>query len=859
MSIHKKNIITLGSLLGILLLSFCCFEVFATAGDTRDPLTPKERAWLRAHDKQISINNETDWPPIIFTGKNGLPAGIAVDYYRLIETKLGFSFRLDTPATWVEMTEKLKKGELDVICDIQKNEERLKHFLFTAPYIKIPSVIIVRDTLNIPSSLNDMRGGKIAVIEKDATHNFLMRHPVDFNIQPRKNALVCLQDTVTGNVDAAVIGLATASYLIRENGITNLRIAGNSGHAYVLGLAVRKDLPILRDIIDKGLKLISEREKNAINAKWLQLKDSRFFLSRNVLLAGFISLGCGIVLIGAVLLWNMRLKAEVAKRTRRLEIQTAALKKENSERKQVEKALGESEHRLRSLINTIPDLIWLKDHDGVYLQCNETFENFFGAKEASIIGKTDFDFVDAALAEFFRKHDQIVIRTNQSSVNEEWLEFADKSREGLFETIKTPMRDISGRLVGVLGIARDITARVEAQKEKLALERQMKHSEQLTSIGNLAGGIAHDFNNILSSIIGFTEMALDDAKKGSMQEDNLQEVYSAGKRAKDLVQQILAFARQSDEEKIPIQPDMVAKEVLKFIRSTIPATITIRHNLDSESWVMGNATQIHQVLMNLFTNAAYAMEVSGGVLTVSIKDVNLDKQAAPIGMNAGDYVEIKVSDTGSGIAPEIIDSIFAPYFTTKGPGEGTGMGLAVAHGIVESHDGKIAVESRLGKGTTFFIYLPITRKYKGADEYVAKQLPGGTETILFVDDEAPIVKMGKQILQRLGYAVTTRTSSLAALELFREKYDEFELVITDMTMPDMTGDKLAIELIKIRPDIPVIMCTGYSKGISEETTSQIGIRAFAYKPMVMADLAKTIRDVLDESRAENQEQLLTEN
>jgi len=852
MNRHKKNIITLGFLLGVLWISFCCFEVFVTAGEIRDPLTSKERAWLRAHDKKITINNETDWPPIIFTGKNGLPAGIAVDYYRLIETKLGFAFHLDTPATWADMTERLKKGELDVICDIQKNEERLKHFLFTAPYIEIPSVIIVRDTLNIPSSLNDMKGAKIAVIEKDATHNFLMRHSVDFNIQPRKNALVCLQDTVTGNVDAAVIGLATASYLIREHGITNLRIAGNSGHAYVLGLAVRKDLPILRDIIDKGLKLISEREKNAINDKWLRLQDSRLFLSRNVLFAVFISLGCGIVLIGVVLLWNRRLKAEVAKRTRRLEIQTASLTQENLERREAEKALGESEHRLRSLINTIPDLIWLKDNDGVYLQCNQTFERFFGAKEESIIGKTDFDFVDVELAEFFRRHDQIVIDTNQSNVNEEWLEFADKSREGLFEAIKTPMRDISGNLVGVLGIARDITARVEAQKEKLELERQIKHSEQLTSIGNLAGGIAHDFNNILSSIIGFTEMALDDAKKGSMQEDNLQEVYLAGKRAKDLVQQILAFARQSDEKKMPFQPSMVAKEVIKFIRSTIPATIMIRHTLDSESWVMGNATQVHQVLMNLFTNAAYAMEVSGGVLTVGIKDANLDKKDAPIGMKAGDYVEIKVSDTGSGIAPEIIDSIFEPYFTTKGLGEGTGMGLAMAHGIVESHGGKIAVESLLGKGTTFSIYLPITNKHNGAGEYVAKQLPGGIETILLGDDEAPIVKMGKQILQRLGYTVITRTSSLAALELFRAKNEEFELVITDMTMPDMTGDKLAVELMKIRPDIPVIMCTGYSKGISDEIASQIGIKAFAYKPMIMADLAKTIRDVLDESRSENQ-------
>lgn len=848
MSNPKKRAITFGSLLGCLLVFIVCFEVSVTTGETKDPLTPRERAWLRAHDKKITINNETDWPPVIFTGKNGLPAGIAVDYYRLIETKLGFSFRIAAPDTWANMIEKLKQGKLDIICDIQKNEERLKHFLFTDPYIEIPSVIIVRDNLKGPSSLEDMEGMKIAVIEKDATHDFLLRYPVDLNIQPRKNAIACLQDTVTGNVDATVIGLATASYLIKKNGITNLRVAGDSGHSYQLSLAVRGDLPILLEILDKGLSLISEKEKKTINGKWIQLQDNRFFLNRKFMMSAFLSLVCGIILLGAVLVWNRKLKAEVAKRTRSIEKQTASLKKQISERRQVEKALVESEHRLHSLINTIPDLIWLKDKNGVYLKCNQTFERFFGSKEELIIGKTDFDFVDAELAEFFREHDQIAVRSNRPSINEEKLKFADNSQEGLFETIKTPMRDIDGNLIGVLGISRNITARVEAEKEKLSLERQMKHSEQLNSIGNLAGGIAHDFNNILSSIIGFTELALDDTKKGTTQEDSLQQVYSAGKRAKDLVKQILAFARQSDEKKSPLQPSKVAKEVLKFIRSTIPTTIEIQQYLAGESWVMGNTTQVHQVLMNLCTNAAHAMEDSGGVLTVSVKDLFFDKKELPTGLNAGDYVVIKVSDTGSGIAPEIIDSIFEPYFTTKGPGEGTGMGLAMAMGVIESYNGKISVASQLKKGTTFTIYLPLTKKRSGNKAYEQEQLPTGTERILFVDDEHPIAEIGSRIFEKLGYSVTIQTSSIEALKLFQAKPYDFDLVVTDMTMPNMNGDQLAIELMKIRHDIPVILCTGYSKKMSDETALEIGIKAFIYKPVVTADLAKTARKVLDEAK-----------
>ena len=239
-----------------------------------------------------------------------------------------------------------------------------------------------------------------------------------------------------------------------------------------------------------------------------------------------------------------------------------------------------------------------------------------------------------------------------------------------------------GEPIKHFGVVKDIT-------DQKKLELKLRQAQKMESIGNLAGGIAHDFNNILSSIIGFTELALDEIPKGAPIEDSLQEVYSAGKRAKDLVKQILAFARQSDEKRSPTQPGMIAKEVLKFIRSTIPTTIEIRENIESESLVLGNATQVHQVLMNLCTNAAQAMEESGGVLDVSLKDLFLDKDNSPVRMSQGNYIEIKVSDTGVGIAPEIIGSIFEPYFTTKGPGEGTGMGLAMVQGVIESYGGKI--------------------------------------------------------------------------------------------------------------------------------------------------------------------------
>jgi PAS domain S-box-containing protein len=402
--------------------------------------------------------------------------------------------------------------------------------------------------------------------------------------------------------------------------------------------------------------------------------------------------------------------------------------------------------------------------------------------------------------------------------------------------------DDSGKAVQIFGAAQDIT-------DKKKLETKLQQAQKMESIGTLAGGIAHDFNNILSSIIGFSELALGEAEKGTELEDNLQEVRMAGLRAKDLVKQILTFARQSDEAVKPIQVDIISKEVLKFIKSSIPSTIQINDKINSDSFIMGSPTQIHQVLMNLCTNAAYSMEENGGILEFSLNDIMIDRMIMISDLRRGEYIEIKVTDTGIGISPQYIHTIFEPYFTTKPVGEGTGMGLAVVHGIVEKYGGQITVNSTIGKGTCFTIYLPITKKRKVHTHSEKKDLPVGTENILFVDDEASITKMGSKILEQLGYSVTTRTSSLKALELFRSKPNVFDLVVTDMTMPNMTGDKLAIELIKIRSDIPVILCTGYSKKISEETAAEIGIKKFVHKPMAKADLARTVRKLLDETKS----------
>ena len=342
-------------------------------------------------------------------------------------------------------------------------------------------------------------------------------------------------------------------------------------------------------------------------------------------------------------------------------------------------------------------------------------------------------------------------------------------------------------------------------------------------------------------------MAADDTEDGTLLYNNLQEVITAGNRAKDLVKQILAFSRQADQELKPVQVELIVKEAVKLIRASLPSTIEIELDLASKSATLADPTQIHQVLMNLCTNAHHAMSGSSGVLRVSLRDVTIDAgfESRKLDLGTGGYLCLQIKDTGHGMPEEVRARIFDPFFTTKERDEGTGMGLSVVHGIVKSHGGAITVHSKPGKGTTFAIYLPLIRSEAKTAAQPTPELPTGGERILFIDDEKTLVDLGRQMLTRLGYRVVCRTSSIEALELFKNRSDQFDLVITDMTMPNLTGDRLARQIMNIRPGMPVILCTGFSEQIGEERAQELGIRKFILKPLVMGKIARTVRQVLD--------------
>jgi signal transduction histidine kinase len=390
---------------------------------------------------------------------------------------------------------------------------------------------------------------------------------------------------------------------------------------------------------------------------------------------------------------------------------------------------------------------------------------------------------------------------------------------------------------------------VEERTQALAeSERQMQQVLKLQAIGTLAGGIAHDFNNILFPIIGYTEIAMDDIPQDSPTRRNLEEVLKAANRAKELVQQILTFSRQNGRERKPIRVQGIAAEALRLLRASIPKTIDIVADLkDSCHAIMGDATQIHQVIMNLCTNAYQAMQETGGTLEVRLAETHIgyEETVKRIGIQMGPHLHLSVRDEGVGMEPSVLERIFEPYYTTKEPGKGTGLGLSVIHGIVKNHGGFITVESATGRGSTFHVYLPTLEDAEAEIEAAAGAArSGGSERILLVDDEPQIVDMEKKLLEKLGYRVIGCTSSAEALETFARQPDQFDLVITDMTMPQMTGDRLARQILDIRPGIPVILCTGYNEMISEDKAAAMGIRKFILKPVDKEELAAGIRSAL---------------
>jgi len=519
-------------------------------------------------------------------------------------------------------------------------------------------------------------------------------------------------------------------------------------------------------------------------------------------------------------------------------------------RMETRKAIARLAGEQSLLLDTIDIQVWYLEDEQTYGAVNNSHAAFLGRTKEELERRTLWEVLPAADARSVIDGNHAPFAVKKQIHTEEWLTDA-QGRKHLLSITRTPRIDPSGNVEYVVCSAADITERKQAEEEKARLESQLAQAVKMEALGTLAGGIAHDFNNLLTAIMGYVELGILNASKPEKVMKNLQEALKSSKRAKDLTDQILAFSRHAEKKFEPVELQLTVKESLRMLRSMIPTSVDIKQHL-SPCTVMGDTAQFHQMLMNLAINAAHSIGENHGVVEVSLEEVTLDESSGPeLNLPPGPYVQLTVHDTGQGMTPEILERIYEPYFTTKKGGTGSGMGLSIVHGIVKRHGGVITCRSVPGKGATFRIFLPElpapeTRPAsEPCDDIV---LPTGSERILIVDDEPALVDVEKKMLENLGYQATAISSSTNALDVFRKNPYKYDLVITDMTMPDMTGYLLSRKIMEVRQDIPIILCTGYSEHITEEKARNAGIRDFIMKPFEMNILARSIRKTLDETR-----------
>lgn len=508
--------------------------------------------------------------------------------------------------------------------------------------------------------------------------------------------------------------------------------------------------------------------------------------------------------------------------------------------------LRQNEAFLDKVVEYIPDMIFVKEAQTLsFVRFNKAGEQLLGYQREELLGKSDYDFYPKEEADFFTEKDRQVLTSKELVDIPEEIICTKSNQKRILHTKKIPILDETDTPQYLLGISEDIT-------ERKNLEVQLRQVQKMEAIGQLAGGIAHDFNNILSAITGYSELSLSILDPKSEACKYLTQVMEASGRAKELVNQILMFSRETVQELRPIRVALPVKEALKLIRASVPATIEMRLKILSRASALADPTQIHQIVMNLCTNAAQAMRDSGGILKVQLTDITIDsgdgRQRYP-DAKPGAYIRLAVSDQGHGIDTQYLHRIFDPFFTTKKRGEGTGMGLSVVHGIVKSYGGFIYAQSQLGKGSLFEILLPAQEPAAAPRVALELPVPTGCESILFVDDETMIVDIVQRMLESLGYRVTAKTSAIEALDVFKINPDSFDLVVTDMTMPKMTGLDLAEKIFQIRPGFPIVLCTGFDVTMNEEKIAEHGLQDIIYKPILRRNMATVVRKVLDSRRS----------
>ncbi len=807
----------------------------------------------RTHEVTAAVLR--DFPPLYVLDKAGKPAGFAIDILNRVAAKTGLQVHYLVVENWAAAMEAVRTGEADLIPGIGISETRSEEFFFSDEIETIPVSCFVRSKNYTIAGMASLSGQQVGVIEKSAAETKLKARS-DIRLVAFPNIDSALIQLLTGDVDAFVFPEPVLWKKARDAGVADkIKVVGLPLMELKRGFLLRQTDTVLLKKINQGIQAyIRSGDYLADYAKWYGKPEPFWNLRQTVsAMSGLLLLviaGMGGWRYYSVVQFSRQLNKNIAIR---IEAEKALQQAHDELEERVAvrtKELKEEKEKAQKYFDIAGVMLGALNKTGEIILMNQKGCQILAVTEDEVIGKNWFDhYLPGSIAgetkEVFNK-----LMAGEAAVAE-YYENPVLTRDGSQRIIafhNTLLTDDTGQIKGVLFSGLDITERKRAEEEKARMEVQLRQALKMEAIGTLAGGIAHDFNNILSAIIGYSEIAIEDLPPDTQVAINLGKVLQAGFRARDLVKQILAFSRQSNIDPILLRPASIIKEGIKLLRSSIPATIEIHEDIDPATGViLADPTQLHQILMNLSANAFHAMEEKGGRLEISLKEVELGRESLDHepGVAAGTFARLTVQDSGIGIDPAIRNNIFDPYFTTKEAGKGTGMGLAIAHGIVKNYGGFISFASEQGRGTTFRIFLPVVKRATPPEEEILDGIPSGKEKILVVDDEAQIADLSKELLERLGYTVTVRKSSIEAFETFHNQPDEFDLVITDQTMPGMTGTELARRMLQIRPGLRIILCTGYSSTITEAEARLLGIKEFAFKPISIRRLAKLIRSVLD--------------
>ncbi len=827
-------------LIGVLVFFFLNSLHLSRGGGTLDrnlsappQFTEEELNWIQQHPV-VRVAPDPSWPPLDILTENGHYAGISSDYLNLIARYTGLSFEFTPQKDVQEQQNAARRGEVELLTATAFSPDRSAYLDFTEPYVRIPTLILVRDVRKKTLREKDLMNLTVAVGNGFASCEYLRTQYPNLNLVLSESDSDSLRKVSFGETDAAIVDMASASYLVEEEGIANLRVAGSLEYVYKAAFGVRKDLPLLKQILDKGLAQIPPETRKAIFDKWVHVQYEPFYKKKQF----WGVTGVVLLLILVVCLLNVSLRRLVA-------LKTAELKNELEERIRAEAALRESEEKYRKLISTTATGYVIIDRDGRVLDANLQYVRLAGREQMDeVLNHPVLEWTSESDQERSRK--AIERAFTQGAVRGLEIDYVDQ--EGKTTPVEiNATRVMTGEVSQVLSLCRDISERRKAEADRRHLEEQLSQAQKMESIGRLAGGVAHDFNNMLAVILGHSELMIEDLPADSPLRGDLSEIMAAGERARDLTRQLLAFSRKQvlDVKVLDINPIIQGME--KMIRRLLGEDIEVLLYLNPEIGpIKADPSQIEQVLLNLCVNSRDAMP-SGGTLTIETCVTSLDTHyhATHPGVSPGPYVQLTVSDTGLGMDEATIKRIFDPFFTTKEKGKGTGLGLATVYGIVKQHGGEVLVYSEPGRSTTFKIFFPqVQEKISEAPQTTSDVTRyGNGETILVIEDDASVRDITCQILSRLNYTVIETRTIQECLEQVSEP-GKIDLLLSDVIMPEMNGRQLYERIRTIRPEIKVLFMSGYTENVIGHNGILGDSLRFISKPFTEKELSLKIREAL---------------